>query len=261
MIACRGVSAGYGRALVLHDVTLKLKPGKLNGILGPNGSGKSTLLRCLARLLPPRSGEVRFDGRDLYAGMGEREAARKVALVPQEEALIQPLAVRDLVQLGRTPYLGRFGWLRHEDFLAAERALAEMDLGSAGERNVLELSGGERKRAVIARALAQEARVLLLDEPTAHLDVAHAMDLFELLCRLAAAGRTILVASHEIWQLARYCDRLLLVDGGRLKMAGRPEKVLSSRVCSRVFGVRFALKRSGGSLSPAILGRNKPKAS
>lgn len=261
MIACRGVSAGYGRALVLHDVSLKLEPGKLNGILGPNGSGKSTLLRCLARLLPPRRGKVSFNGCDLYAGMAEREAARRVALVPQEEALNQPLAVRDLVQLGRTPYLGRFGWLRHEDLLASERALEEMDLRGAAERNVLEMSGGERKRAVIARALAQEARVLLLDEPTAHLDVAHAMDLFELLRRLSAAGRTILVASHEIWQLARFCDRLLLIDGGFLKLAGRPERVLGSRTCSRVFGVKFSLSRRTGSLIPSILERNKAKHS
>ncbi len=255
MIACRGVSAGYGRSIVLRGVSLSLEPGKLNGILGPNGSGKSTLLRCLTGLLRPRQGEIRYEGREIYGDMGEREVARNVALVPQEESPAHPLSVRELIQLGRTPHLGRFGWLHRADLFAVERAIAEMDLQEEAERRITELSGGERKRAVIARALAQEARVLMLDEPTAHLDVSHALDLFALLRRLADAGRTVLVASHEIWQLARYCDRLLLLDRGRLKLAGSPRKVLGSQACARVFGVSISLKRQKGRIVPVIMER------
>ena len=252
MIVCRGVAAGYGQRLVLRGVTLKVAEGRLTGLLGPNGAGKSTLLRCLTRLLPPRRGQVRLDGRNLYAGYGEREAARQIALVPQTEGMAFPLTVRELVQLGRTPFVGRFGWLTQVDGQAVQRALREMDLAGLADRRVEELSGGERKRAQIARALAQEARVLVLDEPTAHLDIAHAMELFGLLRRLAAAGRTVIVASHELWILARFCDRLLLLSRGRLVLAGPPARVLGSPACSRTFGVRIALQRTHGVLTPVI---------
>lgn len=252
MISCRGVFAGYGRRIVLRRVNLELAPGRLTGLLGPNGTGKSTLLRTLARLLRPARGTVRLDGRDLYAGFTEREAARHIALVPQEEAAVFPMTVRELVQLGRTPFVGRFGWLGRGDERAAEEALAEMDLLGLVDRRMDELSGGERKRVQVARALAQEARVLVLDEPAAHLDIAHALDLFGLLKRLAEAGRTVLVASHELWLLTRFCDRVLLMSRGRVVKDGSPSRVLGSPAASRAFGVRITLKRAGGVVTPVI---------
>lgn len=254
MISCALVTAGYGRSPVLHGVTLGFGEGQLTGILGPNGAGKSTLLRVLARLLPPASGAVRLDGRDLYAGFREREAAHRVALVPQEESYPYPLTVRELVELGRTPHLGPFGYPGRHDAIAVDRAIAEMDLSRLAGRLVAELSGGERKRAQVARALAQEARILALDEPTVHMDVAHAIGLFGLLRRLAAAGRTVIVASHELWQLARYCDRLVLLKRGRLVMDGPPNRVLAARECSAAFGVRMKLLRAGGMMTPVVLG-------
>jgi iron complex transport system ATP-binding protein len=252
MISCRGLSAGYAVRPVLHRVSFALEPGTVTGVLGPNGSGKSTLLRCLARLLPPRAGTVLVDGRDLFRGTTARGAACRIALVPQEEAAAQPLSVRELVELGRTPYVGRFGWLHRRDRLAADHAMREMDIHRAADRLVGELSGGERKRAVVARALAQEAGVLLLDEPTVHLDVRHSLDLLGLLRRLAAGGRTIVIASHEFWQLSRACDRLLLLDRGRLAADGAPAKVLASPACARAFGVRIRLVGRGRSVVPVV---------
>jgi iron complex transport system ATP-binding protein len=251
LISCRGLSAGYGAHAVLHGVSFALKPGTVNGILGPNGCGKTTLLRVLGRLLAPSAGSVQLGGDDLFR-LRARQAARRIALVPQEEAAAHPLTVRELVELGRTPYVGRFGWLHRRDRLAASLAMREMDILKAADRLLEELSGGERKRAVVARALAQEAGVLLLDEPTVHLDVRHALDLLGLLRRLAAGGRTIVIASHEFWQLARGCDRLLLLDRGRLTADGPPRRVLGSPACARAFGVRIRLAGRGRSVVPVV---------
>jgi len=252
MLVARGLSAGYAGSDVLREVSLAIKPGTLAGLLGPNGSGKTTLLRCLARLLRPSAGSVRLGGRDLFRDMREREAAKLIAFVPQEETLAFPLTVREVAGLGRTPWLGRFGWSGHEDEEAVERALAEMDMLGVADRPFDAISGGERKRAIIARALAQEARVLLLDEPTAHLDVAHALSLFSLLRRLARKGRTIAVASHEMWQLARFCGKLFLMEKGKLALAGPPGRVLGHPACARVFGVRITLARRARTLTPII---------
>ena len=251
-LSCRGLTAGYGHGEVVHGVSLAMKPGSLYGMLGPNGSGKTTLLKTLARLHRPESGVVRVGARNLFRDLGEREAARLIAYVPQEENLAFPLTVREVVGLGRTPWLGRFGWPGPGDTRAVDRALREMDLEKIDEAPFDAISGGERKRTIIARALAQEARILLLDEPTAHLDVAHALALWTLLGRLARSGRTVAVASHEMWHLARFCSKLFLVDGGRLALSGAPAKVLGNPACGRAFGVRISLVRRGRSITPII---------
>ena len=251
-LSCRGLSAGYGNGEVLHAVTLRMEPGSLYGLLGPNGSGKTTLLKSLARLHRPDKGSVNVGGRNLFAGMGEREAARIIAYVPQEESLAFPLTVREVVALGRTPWLGRFGWPGARDTRAIDAAIGEMDLEQVADAPFDAISGGERKRTIIARALAQEARILLLDEPTAHLDVAHALALWSLLGRLARQGRTVAVASHEMWHLARFCRRLFLVEKGSLAMSGAAARVLGNPACGRAFGVRISLVRRGRSITPII---------
>jgi len=251
-LSCSGLSAGYGGEEVLHGIALALKPGSLYGMLGPNGSGKTTLLKTLARLHRPDSGSVRVGARNLFKDLGEREVARLIAYVPQEENLAFPLTVREVVGLGRTPWLGRFGWPGQRDTRAVDSALKEMDLENIGNAPFDAISGGERKRTIIARALAQEARILLLDEPTAHLDVAHALALWSLLGRLARRGRTVAVASHEMWHLARFCGRLFLIDKGRLALSGPPARVLGNSACGRAFGVKISLVRRGRTITPII---------
>jgi len=251
-LSCSILSAGYGGEEVVHGVTLQMRPGSLYGLLGPNGSGKTTLLKSLARLHHPISGSVKLGSRSLYSGMGEREAARIIAYVPQEENLAFPLTVREVVALGRTPWQGRFGWLGRRDGHAVESAMEEMDLRQVADAPFDAISGGERKRTIIARALAQEARILLLDEPTAHLDVSHALSLWALLGRLSRRGRTVAVASHEMWHLARFCKRLYLMDMGHLALSGTPSQVLGNSACGRAFGVKIALVRRGHSITPII---------
>lgn len=251
-LSCSKLCVGYGDGDVIRNVSVRLVPGSLYGILGPNGSGKTTLLKTLARLLRPHSGSVRAGSRDLFGGMGEREAARIIAFVPQEETLSFPLTVREVVGLGRTPWLGRFGWPGRSDARAVGSAIEEMDLAGVADAPFDAISGGERKRTIIARALAQEARILLLDEPTAHLDVSHALALWTLLGRLSRRGRTVAVASHEMWHLARFCARLFLVEKGRLALSGPPARVLGDPACGRAFGVRISLVRRGRSITPII---------
>lgn len=255
-LACRGLSAGYGRAPVLRGVSLAFTPGTITGLLGANGAGKSTLLRCLARLHAPARGAVTLGDRDVHRDLDERGAARRIAFVPQAEAPAWSLTVRELVELGRTPWVGRFGWLGPNDRRPVEAALRALDVAALATRSLGALSGGERKRAGIARALAQDARVLLLDEPTAHLDVHHALDLWALLRRLARAGHVVIVTSHELWQLARGCDRLVLLDRGRVAADGKPARVLASRAASRAFRVRLRIARVGGVPTPVVAPRD-----
>ncbi len=246
MIAAQDLHAAYRDRAVLRGVTLRLADGELTGVIGPNGAGKSSLLKVLARLLPPSRGTVTLGGRDLYRTFSARQAARRVALLPQDEAAAFPLTVRELVGLGRTPYLNAFGWFSPADVRAVDRAVSALGLRALAERPLGELSGGERKRASVARALAQEASVLLLDEPAAHLDPGHAAALFAVLRRLARAGRTVMVAAHELSLLAHHCDRLLLVDRGRVVLDGRPKRVLASAVTARAFGVPRGSLRGWG---------------
>jgi iron complex transport system ATP-binding protein len=235
-LSAHEVAVSYGRRRALADVTLEVEPGRLLGVIGPNGSGKSTLVRVLAWLRRPDAGEVRLDGRPL-AGIGARERARRIAVVPQETHVAFPIRVRDLVLLGRAPYTGGFGWESAADLRIVEEAMARAEVSALAERRLDELSGGERQRAVVARALAQEPRVLLLDEPTASLDLRHAVLLLDLLKDLARdRGLAVAVVLHDLNLAAMYCDRLALLSQGRLHAAGPPSEVLAYRDLCAVYG-------------------------
>jgi iron complex transport system ATP-binding protein len=230
----------------LEGVTFSVPRGALYGILGPNGSGKSTLLRLLLGTLPPASGEVRYEGREL-GGWGRRELAREVGVVPQGEEAVFPLSVRELVAMGRYPHLG--AWKREGalDREAIEDALLRCDVAHLSERPLATLSGGERQRARIARALAQRPRTLVLDEPTAALDVKHEMAIFELLASLARhGGVSVVVVTHNLNLAARYADRLLLLDRGRVAAEGAPECVLEQERLEAVYGWPVAVTTHPG---------------
>lgn len=230
----------------LDGVTLSVSQGALYGILGPNGSGKSTLLRLLLGTLHPATGEVRYAGRTL-AGWGRRDLAREVGVVPQGEEAVFPLTVRELVAMGRYPHLG--AWRREgaADREAIEDALVRCDVAHLSERPLATLSGGERQRARIARALAQRPRTLVLDEPTAALDVRHEMAIFELLSALARQGGvSVVVVTHNLNLAARYADRLLLLDQGRVAAEGAPADVLERERLEAVYGWPVALTTHPG---------------
>ena len=234
---CAGLTYRYPESAspALRDLSLEVPAGATTAVLGPNGSGKSTLLRLLLGVLRPSGGSVEFGGRPL-GGWGREALAREVGVVPQGEEAAFPMSVRELVAMGRYPHLGPWRRERDTDRRAVEEAMRRCDVLDLAARAVPTLSGGERQRARLARALAQEAATLALDEPTAALDVAHEMAMFELLRDLGRAGKTVLLVTHSLNLAARYADRLVLLDGGRLAAEGSPAQVLTRETVERVYG-------------------------
>lgn len=223
-----------GRTLV-DGIDLAVRNGETVGLVGPNGSGKSTLLRLLCGVLTPARGTVRLEGEDLRC-LGRREVARRVAVVTQEAETTERTTVRDAVELGRTPFLSALRPWSPADDAAVTSALTAVDMAALALRDWATLSGGERQRAHIARALAQQPRVLLLDEPNNHLDIHHQLQVLRLVATLPV---TTVVALHDLNQ-AMTCDRVLVLQGGRTVALGPPGAVLTPDLLRRVFGVRTA---------------------
>jgi iron complex transport system ATP-binding protein len=236
VIDARSVSFRYRQDWVLKDLSFVAERGKVTGIIGPNGAGKSTLLKLLYRLISPHRGEIFYEGRPL-SGMTQPEIARRVAVVPQETHLLFPFRVAEIVLMGRTPYLGGRMFEGPADRAKARDAMARADVLAMAERPIDELSGGERKRVFIARALAQEPEVILLDEPTGSLDLHHQVDFLNLVIDLSReSGLTVLMATHDMNLASEFCDRLLLLDRGSLYRKGSPAEVLTRDVLSAVYG-------------------------
>jgi iron complex transport system ATP-binding protein len=229
------VSAGYGARDVLHDVTLAVPRGAIVSVLGENGAGKTTLLKLLAGLLRPRAGAVTLGDRPLDA-VPRREAARRIGYLPQGFEPLFPMRALDAVLLGRMPHRGRFAAPGPADLSAAGGALAELDAEVFAEVDLREMSGGERQRVLLARVLAGEPEVMLLDEPTASLDPRHRLVVLEALRRRAAAGAAILLSTHEL-EFAAGGDRVLLLEGGRILADGSARETLTAPLLSRLFGV------------------------
>ena len=234
-LALAGVRVALDGAPVLDGIDLALAGGELLLLAGRNGAGKTTLLRAAAGLLRPSAGRVELDGRPL-AAFSRRELARRIAFVPQETGVPFPFTAGQLVLLGRTPHLGWLAFESRADVAAAEAALARLGLSALADRSVLELSGGERQLVQLARALAQDAPVLLLDEPTTHLDLAHRALVLGCLRELAREGRAVLVVSHDL-AAAGYANRVALLAQGRIAALGSPAEVIRPDLLRTAFGV------------------------
>ena len=262
--ALEGVSAGYGRREVLHAVDLEVPRGRVTAVIGPNGCGKSTLLRVLGRLLVPSDGRVLLDGLPL-ASLGRREVARRLALLPQNPVAPEGMTVADLVARGRQPHQPWYRqWSAEDDQLVA-RACAATGVTELTDRPLEELSGGQRQRAWIAMALAQQTDLLLLDEPTTHLDLAHAADVMDLVVGLRRdAGKTVVAVLHDLSLAARYSDHVVVVDGGRVVATGPPDEVITRELLQATFGLRahvFPDPHEGLlTVVPAVSGRGAPAA-
>ena len=234
----RATGLGYryrgADAPALEGVDLAVPRGSFYAVIGPNGCGKTTLLRLLLGALEPDHGEVRYDGRPVTR-WSRRELARRVGVVPQSEELVFPLTVRELVGMGRYPHLGSWRAEGAGDRAAVRRALETCDVAPLAARAMGTLSGGERQRARVARALAQEPDTLVLDEPTASLDISHEMGIFELLRGLADDGVTVVMVTHNLNVAARYADRMLLLDRGRPAAEGDAAAVFTRDTLQRVY--------------------------
>lgn len=252
-LALEGVTVGYGRVRVLEGLTLRAAPGQVTGLVGPNGSGKTTVVRVASRGLRPWSGTVRVGGRDPYR-LSAREAARLVAVVPQELPAVFAFTALELVLMGRSPYRSAWGGGSAEDWAAARRAMDVARVHHLADRPFPELSGGERQRVILAQALAQEAPVMLLDEPTTHLDVRHVVEVLTVLRSLARdEGRTVLAVFHDLNLASAYCDRIHVLSGGRLVASGPPGAVLTASLLREVFGVEAEVTPSGTTGRPAVV--------
>lgn len=246
------VSFRYDRTWVLREVSLAVERGEFLGILGPNGSGKTTLLNLIDGILAPREGRVLLEGAEA-ASLDRDELARRVAVVPQDSPLIFPFTVQEIVLMGRAPHLGRWRFEGKRDFEIARDAMERTGTLALAGRPLSELSGGERQRVLIARALAQEPRILLLDEPTSNLDIRYQSSFFNLVEELnRTRGLTVLAVSHDINLASLYCRRIVLLKDGSVYGEGRPEETITEESIRDVFEVPVKVDRHPQTGKPRI---------
>jgi iron complex transport system ATP-binding protein len=252
-LRAEGLVLGYGDRTVVHGVDLGIPAGTVTAVIGPNGCGKSTLLRALGRLLKPRAGRVLLDGEPLH-GLPTRDVAARIGLLPQSPVAPEGLTVAELVARGRHPHQSWYRRWSSEDEAAVERALRSTGTLELAGRTLDELSGGQRQRAWIAMAIAQDTEVLLLDEPTTHLDLAHQIDVLELVGELhRETGRTMVMVLHELSLAARYAQRLVAMKEGRIVAEGPPGRVLTEELLERVFGLRARVRTDEETGSPLVV--------
>ena len=252
MIEVDSVFFRYHQDWVLQDVSFQVRKGEFIGVIGPNGSGKTTLLKILYRLLSPQQGEVLFDHLSLKK-MSRREIAKKIAVVAQETYPAFPFRVIEMVLMGRYPYLGHLMFESPKDLEIAKKAMEWTETLPISQRPIDELSGGERKRVFIARALAQEPEMILLDEPTSNLDIHHQVEFLDLVLSLnREKGLTILMASHDLNLASEYCDRLILLQNGKIYKMGPPEEVMTRENIEKVYGCGVWVDRNPVSGMPRV---------
>ncbi|MCW5875252.1 MAG: heme ABC transporter ATP-binding protein [Anaerolineales bacterium] len=253
MLQARDLSVAYGDKTVLHQVGLRLRPGEILGLIGPNGSGKTSLIRALSGVLRPSSGRVLVGKVDL-ASLPEAQRARQIAVVPQSAELPSSFTVLQCVALGRTPHLNWLGRPGPADEAKVQAALRAAEIEALADRRTGELSGGEKQRVLLARALAQDCPFLLLDEPTAHLDLHHQVGSLELLRRMVAERKlAVLVAMHDLNLASIYADRLMLLVEGRIRAEGAPAAVLTRETLQTAYQVPLQVRANPKHGSPWVV--------
>jgi len=235
-ITITGLWFSYGASALFADFSLAIGPAEFFGIVGPNGAGKSTLLRLMAGLLRPSRGRVQVLGKEL-GRISRRAVAQTIAVVLQESHFTYDYSVQEVVLMGRNPYLGRLARPKAQDLWKVNEALRFTDVAALRDKGINEISAGERQRVILAQALAQEPKVLLLDEPTAHLDITHQQSIMAMLARLNRQGVTVVFLTHDLNLAALACSRILLLDRARTVRCGPPEQVVVPELIRSVYGV------------------------
>ena len=252
ILEVKNLWAGYLDKIVIREINLDIKKGEFIGIIGPNGAGKSTLVRTLTRTLRPFKGTIAHDGKDIYK-TSSNEVARSIAVVPQETSIVFEFSAGDIVMMGRIPHINKFKKVTERDLMIIEKAFLVTDTKELRDRPINELSAGERQRVIIAKALAQEPDLLILDEPTSHLDISHQIEIFDLIKRLSKKeGLTVIAVLHDLNLAAEYCDRLILMKEGRIFVQGVPEEVLNYKTIEEVYKILVVVGRNPVSKRPYV---------
>ncbi len=246
------ISVGYGKREVLRDLSLTIGEGSMFALIGPNGCGKTTLLRIISGILNAWKGKVTLFGEDVV-NLSRKEISQLVAVVPQESHFAYSFSVEEIVLMGRNPYLRRFQREGPEDYSIVYEAMEFTDVLHLRERQIDELSGGERQRVVIARSLAQNPRALLLDEPTAHLDINHEIEILNLLVRLHTKGMSILFVSHDLNVASEYCEHIALMNEGKIEAIGCSEEVINPGLIQRVYRAKVRVEKNPVTGLPHVL--------
>lgn len=235
---------GYRKQLVLKGLSFKIEKGNFISIIGPNGSGKSTLLKTLNQLYSPSAGSILIGGTNINR-LKKKELARKVALVPQDTIIDYDFTVEDIVLMGRHPYKGRFQKENEKDYKIVNEVLKMTNTFHLKDRIITEISGGERQRVIIAKALAQKPSIILLDEPTSHLDINHQIEILNLLKRLnEEMGTTIVIVIHDVNLASRYSDEIIMLNEGEILEIGRPERVITKKNIEYVYDIKVEIEKN-----------------
>lgn len=237
MLTIKNLHLAYGTHLVLRDLDLALERGEVLGLIGPNGAGKTSLIRAISGVLKIQNGSIRIDGREINM-LRENERARLIAVVPQSAQLPPAFTVKECVALGRTPHINWLGHIGMTDWAKIDWAMQVSEISALKDRRASELSGGEQQRALLARALAQDCPILLMDEPTAHLDLHHQVTLLNLVARMAHSQKlAVLMVMHDLNLASLYADRLALLVDGLIRKIGTPSEVLTSEILQAVYRI------------------------
>jgi iron complex transport system ATP-binding protein len=252
-IEMQNVALGYGHTVVLRDLSFRVRQGEMVGLIGPNGCGKSTIIRALSRIIPPHSGKILLDGKNVTR-ISRLELARLLGVVPQLPVLPSAFTAFEIVLMGRNPHLGLFQYEGPKELAIAWQAMEKTSTQPLAERRIGELSGGEIQCLLIARVLAQETEVILLDEPTANLDIGRqieTLDLIKNLCR--QDNLAILAALHDLNLAVQYCDRLILINNGRIHAEGTPKEVITAENIAEVYGTEHCVHTHPVNGLPCVL--------
>jgi len=252
ILKVKDLSCGYGGLEVIKNISFSVREGEFLGIIGPNGAGKTTIFRAITKMLKPRKGEILYKGKDI-SGISPRNFAHEVAVMQQMLEIPFAFSVEEFVLMGRFSHIGRFDTLNEKDYKILEDVLSLTDTSSLRERKINELSGGERQRVILAQGFAQEPHLLLLDEPTAHLDIAHQVGILDLIKRLNKKfGLTVIMVLHDLNLASEYCHRLVLLNEGRVSKAGRPEEVIDYKTIEEVYKTVVVVEKNPISSRPHI---------
>ena len=249
----QNVEVAYGHTVVVKDVTFQVMPGEMVGLIGPNGSGKSTIIKAISRVISLRSGKIFLDGKDVFK-MRRGDLARLIGVVPQMSILPSVYTAFEIVLMGRNPHLGLLQYESAKDMAITWQAMERTATQPLAERIVCELSGGEIQRVVVARALAQEPKSILLDEPTANLDIRHQIEILDLIKKLCMENNLmVVIALHDLNLASQYCDRLILINNGTVHAQGTPVEVINSQNIKEVYGTDGCVYTHPVNGLPAVL--------